>query len=80
VERARSLIPGVALSSDFISGFCGETDEEHADTVSLLAAVAFEQAFMFAYSKRDKTHAAYKMQDDVPPEVRPIMKWRYMAA
>ena len=39
----------MALSSDFISGFCGETDAEHADTVSLLEAVRYDMAYMFAY-------------------------------
>lgn len=42
VGRARATIPDVALSSDFIAGFCGETEEEHADTLSLLEAVKFE--------------------------------------
>ena len=43
-ERARALLPGVALSSDFISGFCGETEAEHAETVSLIDAVRYEHA------------------------------------
>lgn len=53
---------GVAISSDFISGFCGETEEEHLDTLSLIREVKYAQAFMFAYSLREKTHAhrAYK--------------------
>ncbi len=47
----------VGLSSDIITGFCNETEEEHADTVSLMKAVKYDQAFMFAYSMREKTHA-----------------------
>ena len=70
VERARRDIPGVALSSDFISGFCGETEEEHADTVSLMRLVGYEKAFMFAYSMRDKTAAARHLTDDVPEDVK----------
>ena len=70
VERARGVIPGVALSSDFICGFCGETEEEHADTVSLMKAVGYEKAFMFAYSARDKTAAARRLTDDVPEDVK----------
>ncbi|ACO61096.1 radical SAM protein with TRAM and UPF0004 domains [Micromonas commoda] len=70
VERARRDILGVALSSDFISGFCGETEEEHADTVSLMKAVGYEKAFMFAYSMRDKTAAARHLTDDVPEDVK----------
>jgi tRNA A37 methylthiotransferase MiaB len=63
------VIPGVGLSSDFISGFCGETEEDHALTVRLLEEVGYDQAFMFAYSRRERTHAAHRLQDDVPPEV-----------
>lgn len=69
-EQAREVIPGVALSSDFISGFCGETEEDHAQTLSLMEAVGFEQAFMFAYSMRDRTHSAYHLRDDVPEPVK----------
>ena len=68
--RARELLPGVSLSSDFISGFCGETEEEHADTLSLLREVRYEQAFMFAYSRREKTAAARHLADDVPPAIK----------
>ena len=69
-HRARDMLPGVALSSDFISGFCGETEEEHSDTISLMQEVGYEHAFMFAYSKRDKTHAARHFEDDVPASVK----------
>lgn len=61
VEDMRRLMPQVTLSTDVIAGFCGETEAEHADTVSLMREVAFDQAFMFAYSLRDKTHAAHTM-------------------
>ena len=54
VEIARIMIPGVALSSDFISGFCGETEDEHRETLSLLDIVQYDQAFMFKYSRREK--------------------------
>lgn len=47
--RASPVLPTVALSSDFITGFCGETEEEHRDTVSLLEAVRYDMAYMFAY-------------------------------
>ena len=70
ISRARAMIPGVALSSDFISGFCGETEEEHEDTLSLLREARYEQAFMFHYSLRDKTHAARNLTDDVPEDVK----------
>ncbi|DAZ99009.1 TPA: hypothetical protein N0F65_011264 [Lagenidium giganteum] len=70
VDNMRSRIPGVAISSDFISGFCGETEEEHADTLSLMRQVCYDQAFMFAYSVRAGTHAAHRMEDDVPQDVK----------
>ncbi len=57
IERIKSTIPNCALSSDFISGFCGETEEDHKETLSLLREVKYDQAFMFAYSMREKTHA-----------------------
>ena len=47
--QAFPVLPTVALSSDFITGFCGETEEEHRDTVSLLEAVRYDMAYMFAY-------------------------------
>ena len=46
------LTPDASLSSDFIAGFCGETEEEHHDTITLLEAVKFDMAYMFAYSMR----------------------------
>jgi tRNA A37 methylthiotransferase MiaB len=62
IDRARQILPSAAISSDFISGFCGETDEEHRDTVMLMERVGFDQAFMFAYSMREKTPAHRKFQ------------------
>jgi tRNA A37 methylthiotransferase MiaB len=70
VQRCRALIPGVELTSDFISGFCGETEEEHAQTVSLIREVGFTQAFMFSYSEREGTAAARFQADDVPEETK----------
>ena len=69
-HRIRETIPGVALSSDFISGFCGETEADHAETLSLFREVRFETAYMFAYSRRERTHAAYHLDDDVPDDVK----------
>jgi tRNA A37 methylthiotransferase MiaB len=69
-HRMREAIPGVALSSDFITGFCGEAEAEHAETLSLIREVGYEQAYMFAYSLRERTHAAYHLQDDVPEAVK----------
>lgn len=53
VEHISSLIPGVGLSSDFICGFCGETDEEFQDTLSLMRIVGYNTAYLFPYSMRE---------------------------
>ncbi|MES1911046.1 MAG: hypothetical protein MHM6MM_003543 [Cercozoa sp. M6MM] len=66
----RQVIPDVTLSSDFISGFCGETEEEHQDTLTLFDAVQFEHAYMFHYSMREKTKAHRRYKDDVPLDVK----------
>ena len=58
--------PGVSLSSDFITGFCGETEQDHQDTLDLLEYVQYDQAFLYAYSMREKTNAHRKLVDDVP--------------
>ena len=70
IDRVKEKIPGCAITTDIIVGFCGETEEEHEDTVTLMDRVAYEQAFMFAYSERDGTSAARKMEDDVPEDVK----------
>eukprot|EP00741_Cyanophora_paradoxa_P022868 tig00021521_g22088.t1 len=69
-EVKAKLGTGACISSDFISGFCGETDEDHAQSVSLLEAVQYDQAFMFAYSMREKTHAHRNYVDDLPWEIK----------
>lgn len=70
VDHIRNKIPGVALSSDFICGFCDETEEEFADTLTLLELVKFDMGFLFAYSMREKTHAHRTMKDNVPEDVK----------
>jgi len=72
LERAQELqiaIPGIALASDFIVGFPGETDDNFARTLDLLREVRFDRIFAFVYSPRPKTEAA-KLQDDIPPEIK----------
>lgn len=70
IERVRNLLPNVALSSDFILGFCGETEEEFADTLSLIEAVQYNVAYIFPYSMREKTTAHRRFKDDIPKEVK----------
>ncbi len=68
VAMVRDAIPGVAITTDIIVGFPGETDEEFADTMSLVAEVGYDAAYTFRYSPRPGTAAA-AMDDQVPPEV-----------
>ncbi|KAI8096362.1 tRNA-I(6)A37 thiotransferase enzyme MiaB [Halteromyces radiatus] len=70
VEEMRRIIPDVWISSDFITGFCDETEQEHQDTVSLMKQVKYDMAFMFAYSMREKTHAHRRYQDNVEDAVK----------
>ena len=70
VRKIRSVMPGCGLSTDIIAGFCGETEQDHQDTLSLMEEAAFDSAFMFQYSERPGTLAARKYPDDVPPEVK----------
>ncbi|XP_008054504.1 LOW QUALITY PROTEIN: CDK5 regulatory subunit-associated protein 1 [Carlito syrichta] len=70
IHHIRESIPGVSLSSDFIAGFCGETEEDHLQTVSLLREVQYNTGFLFAYSMRQKTRAYHRLKDDVPEEVK----------
>ncbi|XP_042197875.1 CDK5 regulatory subunit-associated protein 1 [Callorhinchus milii] len=70
VERVHRIIPGVCLSSDFIAGFCGETEDDHLQTISVLRLVQYNIGFLFAYSMRKKTHAHHRLQDDVPAAVK----------
>ena len=66
VAKIRSVMPDCGLTTDVIAGFCSETLEDHADTLSLMEEVGFDWAFMFAYSDRPGTLANRTMQDDVP--------------
>lgn len=70
IAAIRLIMPDCAISTDIITGFCGETDAEHADTVSLMKEVAYEFAYMFKYSERPKTLAERKYEDDVPEAVK----------
>jgi tRNA-2-methylthio-N6-dimethylallyladenosine synthase len=70
IAAIRRILPEAAISTDIIAGFCGETEEEHQATLSLLNEVRFEMAYMFKYSERPKTLAERKFEDDVPEEVK----------
>lgn len=70
VRKIRSVIPDCGITTDVIAGFCGETAQDHADTLSLMEEVVFDSAFMFAYSERPGTLASRKYPDDIPYEVK----------
>lgn len=70
IKAIRSIVPDCAISTDIITGFCGETDEEHRDTVELMKEVQYEFAYMFKYSERPKTLAERRFKDDVPEDVK----------
>lgn len=70
IESIRQIIPGCSISTDIISGFCGETEEEHKETLSLMEWVGYDYAYMFKYSERPGTLAARQYPDDITEEVK----------
>ncbi|SDI35282.1 MiaB/RimO family radical SAM methylthiotransferase [Mucilaginibacter gossypii] len=70
IDAIRRIIPDCAISTDVITGFCSETDEEHKDTVSMMDYVKYDFAYMFKYSERPGTLAAKRYADDIPEEVK----------
>jgi tRNA-2-methylthio-N6-dimethylallyladenosine synthase len=69
IEKAKRIIPGVSLSTDIISGFPTETDEEHRMTLDIMREVKYDGAYMFKYSPREKTKA-FEMKDDIDEETK----------
>lgn len=70
IKDVRKILPDVSLSSDFICGFCGETEEDFQQTLSLINEVKYNVAYLFPYSMREKTTAYRKFTDDVPQDVK----------
>ncbi|TXF88614.1 tRNA (N6-isopentenyl adenosine(37)-C2)-methylthiotransferase MiaB [Neolewinella aurantiaca] len=66
VKRIYEIMPDCAISSDIITGFCTETEEEHQDTMSMVEFARYSMSYMFFYSERPGTPAARKLEDDVP--------------
>ncbi len=70
IDAIRRIIPGCAISTDVITGFCSETEEEHQDTLSMMDYVHYDFAYMFMYSERPGTLAAKRYADDIPDAVK----------
>jgi tRNA-2-methylthio-N6-dimethylallyladenosine synthase len=70
VARLRAAMPEIAITTDFLVGFCGESEAEYDETVAALAELRFDNAFTFAYSERRGTLAARKLPDDIPAEIK----------
>jgi tRNA-2-methylthio-N6-dimethylallyladenosine synthase len=70
IRAIRSIIPDCSLSTDMISGFCTETEEDHQASLSLMEWAGFDFAYMFKYSERPGTKAARKYKDDIPDEIK----------
>jgi len=70
IKAIRTIMPDCGISTDVITGFCGETEEQHQDTVSLMKEVKYDFAYMFMYSERPKTLAERKFKDDIPEDVK----------
>lgn len=70
IKEAKKLVPEIAFSQDIIVGFCGETEQDHQDTLSLMKEVEYDYGYMFAYSERPGTPAHKKMEDNIPDEVK----------
>lgn len=70
ISAIKRIVPEAWISTDIITGFCGETEEEHQETLSLMREVEYEFAYMFFYSERPKTLAERKFEDDIPQELK----------
>jgi tRNA-2-methylthio-N6-dimethylallyladenosine synthase len=70
IAAIRRIMPECSISTDIISGFCGETEQQHEDTLSLMREVKYDLAYTFKYSERPRTLAERKFEDDVPEEVK----------
>ncbi|MBQ3917936.1 MAG: tRNA (N6-isopentenyl adenosine(37)-C2)-methylthiotransferase MiaB [Bacteroidales bacterium] len=68
VAKIKSVMPDCSITTDIIAGFCGETEQDHQDTLSIMKIVGYDYAYMFAYSERPGTLAAKNYPDDIPVE------------
>lgn len=70
IDRIREIMPDCAISSDVISGFCTETEEDHQETLEVMRYSNYDLSYMFTYSERPGTLAQRRYEDDVPDDVK----------
>jgi tRNA-2-methylthio-N6-dimethylallyladenosine synthase len=70
IEAIKKIIPDCGISSDIIAGFCGETEQDHNDTLSMMEYVKYDMSYMFFYSDRPGTLAHRKYIDDIPENTK----------
>jgi tRNA-2-methylthio-N6-dimethylallyladenosine synthase len=70
IDRIREIIPGCSVTSDIITGFCTETEEDHQSTLSLMHYAGFDYSYMYFYSERPGTLAARRYRDDIPEDIK----------
>jgi tRNA-2-methylthio-N6-dimethylallyladenosine synthase len=70
IRSVRTIMPEAGISSDIISGFCSETEEEHQETLTLMEEAGFDFSYMYKYSDRPGTMASKKYPDDIPEEIK----------
>ena len=70
INAIRRILPEAGISSDIITGFCSETEEEHQDTLSMMEWAGYDYSYMFKYSQRPGTAAEKKFADDIPEEIK----------
>ncbi len=70
IDRAGDIVPDIAIAGDFIVGFPGETEDDHAASAELIRRSGYKNSFVFKYSPRPGTQAARRLADDVPAEVK----------
>jgi tRNA-2-methylthio-N6-dimethylallyladenosine synthase len=70
IDRIREIIPGCGISSDIITGFCTETEEDHQNTLEIMAYSKYDLSYMFFYSERPGTLAQRRYEDDIPLQVK----------
>ncbi|MBI5540110.1 MAG: tRNA (N6-isopentenyl adenosine(37)-C2)-methylthiotransferase MiaB [Bacteroidia bacterium] len=70
INSIKRIVLDCAISTDIMVGFCGETEEDHKETLSLMELICYDFAFMFKYSERPGTYASKNMKDDVPEEIK----------